>query len=163
VAQLERQKQGIHRFASTGVHDILERLPINIENWCKIGLSIWYFLCAIGNALKTCHDARGGRRSGRQARPKSAEDRARSQGQHRRRVAVAHEVYGPNNQVNVDADGAVGDGTGALSNRNRRIALQALAFQLGWAGCYRNGTTGWFRDTYKTRRSFWLPDFALTR
>ena len=56
-------------------------------------------------------------------------------------------MYGPNNQVNVDADGAVGDGTCALSNRNRRIALQALAFQLGWAGCYRNGTTGWFRDT----------------
>jgi hypothetical protein len=46
--------------------------------------------------------------------------------------AVAHEVYGPNNQLNVDADGELGDGLGAATNANLKIALQALAFQLAW-------------------------------
>ena len=41
-------------------------------------------------------------------------------------------MYGPSNQLNVDADGGEGDGMGAASNQNLRIALQALSFQLAW-------------------------------
>jgi hypothetical protein len=36
------------------------------------------------------------------------------------------------NQVNVAAGGSEGDGTGLASNRDLKIALQALAFQLAW-------------------------------
>jgi hypothetical protein len=46
--------------------------------------------------------------------------------------AVAHEVYGPGNQPNVDVDGGIADGSGQASNRNLKTALQALAFQLAW-------------------------------
>jgi hypothetical protein len=123
VAQLERQKQGITRFASTGVHDILERTLTNIEHWCKIRLSLWHWLCAIGNVFKPCHDAAPNEVGGKikeRRRPGKAN-------------AVAHEVYGPSNQqVNAAADGSEGDALGASSNRNRRIALQALVFQLRW-------------------------------
>jgi hypothetical protein len=45
---------------------------------------------------------------------------------------VAHEVYGPSNQINNAADGSLGGGQGVLSQNARQAALQALAFQLGW-------------------------------
>jgi hypothetical protein len=72
--------------------------------------------------FKTCYDAAGNEAGGK------IKERRRSG----KVNTVAHEVYGPNNQLNVAADGSVGDGLGATSNANRRIALQALAFQLGW-------------------------------
>jgi hypothetical protein len=125
VAQLERQKQGIGRFASTGVHDILERLPINIENWCKIRPSMWYFLCAIGSAFKTCHDAAGDEAGGK------TKERRRSG----KVNTVAHEVYGPNNQINNAADGSLGDGQGVLSQISALSSSSftgPAAFQLGW-------------------------------
>ena len=59
------------------------------------------------------------------ARSKSADDGQKVN-------TVAHEVYGPGNQLNVDADGGIGDGLSSASNANLRIALQALAFQLAW-------------------------------
>jgi hypothetical protein len=83
---------------------------------------VLYWLCAIGNVFKTCPDA--------------AENEAGGKNKERRRPGtankVANEVHGPNNQVNADTGGSKADGTGASSNRNRRIALQAVAFQLGW-------------------------------
>jgi hypothetical protein len=73
--------------------------------------------------FKTCHDAaeEKDRRQDQRA-PKIG------QGQHRR----PRSIYGPGNQLNVSADGGIGDGLGAASNANLRIALQALAFQLAW-------------------------------
>jgi hypothetical protein len=60
----------------------------------------------------------------------AADDEAGGKIKERRRSGVvnmlAHEVYGPSNQVNRDADGTLGDGAGQLSNRARREALQAL-------------------------------------
>jgi hypothetical protein len=122
AAQLERQKQGITRFASTGVHDIVERTLTNIERWCKIRLSLWHWLCAIGSVFKTCHDAA----------PNEAGGKIKERRRSGKVNAVAHEVCGPSNQVNVAAGGSEGDATGLSSNRNRRVASKALAFQLGW-------------------------------
>ena len=122
VSQLEGQKQGITRFSSTGAHDILERTTKNIEQWVKLRFALWYWLTSIGNVFKTCHDA--------------ADTESNGKIKERRRPGkvntVAHEVYGPGKQLNVDADGGEGDGMGATSNQNLRIALQALAFQLAW-------------------------------
>jgi hypothetical protein len=87
---------------------------------------LWYWLSSIiGNVFKTCHchDAAPNEEGGK------IKERRRSG----KVNAVAHEVYGPtSNQLNVDADGGEGDGTGQAPNRNLRIALQALAFQLAW-------------------------------
>jgi hypothetical protein len=70
----------------------------------------------------TCHDA--------------ADDEAGGKIKERRRSGkvnmLANEVYGPSNQINNAADGSLGDGQGALSQRSRQADLQALAFQLGW-------------------------------
>jgi hypothetical protein len=86
VAQLERQKQGITRFAFTGVHDILERTAKNIEDWCKLRLSLWHWLCVIGNVFKTCHLCHD-----------AAENEAGGKTKERRRSGkintVAHEVW----------------------------------------------------------------------
>jgi hypothetical protein len=79
--------------------------------------------CAIGNAYKTCHDAAPNKAGGKIK-------------EHRRSGKVntaAHEVYGPGNQLNIDADGSVADGLGASSNGNRRIALQEL-WLFNWGG-----------------------------
>jgi hypothetical protein len=121
AAQLEGQKQGITRFAFTGVQDILERHPINSKNWCRLRMSMWYWLCAIGSAYKTRHDAAPNKAGGK------IKERRRSG----KVNTVAHEMYGPGNQLNAGADGGVAGGLGAASNGNRRTALQALAFQLG--------------------------------
>jgi hypothetical protein len=126
LVQLERQKQGIHWFAFTGAHGILERTTKSIEDWCKLRPSMCYFLALIGNVFKTCHDA--------------ADDEASGKTKERRRSGMvnklAHEVYGPNNQVNRDAGGALalGDGAGLLSNRARREALQVLWPSNCWGG-----------------------------
>jgi hypothetical protein len=80
------------------------------------------WLCSIGNVFKTCHDAANNEKEGK------IKERRRSG----KINAVAHEVYGPGNQLNVDSEGGEGDGTGQASNRNLRMALQALAFQLAW-------------------------------
>jgi hypothetical protein len=122
VAQLEGQKQGITRFSFTGAHNILERIPTNIGQWCRLRFALWHWLSPIGNVFKTCHDAAPNEEGGK------IKERRRSG----KVNAVAHEVYGPSNQLNADADGGEGDGTGQASNRNLRIALQALAFQLAW-------------------------------
>jgi hypothetical protein len=63
---------------------------------------LWYWLCTIGNVFKTCHDAAGDKKGGK------IKERRRSG----KINAVAHAVYGPSNQLNVDADGGEGDGTG---------------------------------------------------
>ena len=85
-------------------------------------LSLCWFLAVIGNVFKTCHDA--------------ADDEAGGKTKERRRSGkvntLAHEVYGPSNQINNAADGSLGDGQGVLSQHARQAALQALAFQLGW-------------------------------
>jgi hypothetical protein len=122
VSQLEGQKQGINRFSSTGAHDILERTPKNTEQLVKIRFPLWYWLTSIGNVFKTCHDA--------------ADTEANGKIKERRRSGkvntVAHEVYGPGNQLNADDEGNLADGVGQASNANLRMALQALAFQLAW-------------------------------
>jgi hypothetical protein len=112
VSQLEGQKQGITRFGFTGAHDILERTTKNIEQWVKLRFALWYWVTSIGNVFKTCHDAadtesngkiKEGRRSGKVN-------------------TVAHEVYGPGNQINVDAESELADGVGQASNANLKIA-----------------------------------------
>jgi hypothetical protein len=122
VSQLEGQKQGVSRFSYTGAHDILERTTTNIEQWVKLRFSLWYWLTSIGNVFKTCHDA--------------ADTEADGKIKERRRSGkvntVAHEVYGPGNQLDVAEDGSVADGMGQASNQNLRMALKALAFQLAW-------------------------------
>jgi hypothetical protein len=79
-------------------------------------------LTAIGSVIKTCHDA--------------ADDEAGGKTKERRRSGkvntLAHEVYGPSNQINNAADGPLGDGQGVLSRCSRQATLQALVFQLGW-------------------------------
>jgi hypothetical protein len=85
--------------------------------------------------FKTCHDAANTEAEGK------IKERRRSG----KINTAAHEVYGPGNQLNVDAEGELGDGMGAASNANLKIALQALAFQLGaWdivmAHLSRNGS-----------------------
>jgi hypothetical protein len=119
-------------------------------------LSLCWFLAVIGNVFKTCHDA--------------ADDEAGGKTKERRRSdtvnKLAHEVYGPSNQMNATADDPVGGGAGPVFNRSRRIALQALAFQLGWDIAMAHLIPGYmiFRDACTTRRSSCrLPDFALTR
>ena len=94
----------------------------NTEQWVKLRFSIWYWLTSIGNVFKTCHDAAGNEANGK------IKERRRSG----KINTVAHEVFGPGNQPNVAANGSEGDGTGQASNRNLKIALQAMAFQLAW-------------------------------
>ena len=72
--------------------------------------------------FKTCHDAANTEAEGK------IKERRRSG----KINTAAHEVYGPGNQLNVDAEGELGDGMGAASNANLKTALQALAFQLAW-------------------------------
>jgi hypothetical protein len=132
AAQLERQKQGITRFAFTGVHDILERTAKNIEDWYKLRLPTGYWFCAIGNVFKTCHDAAENEEGGK------IKERRRSG----KVNTVAHEVYGPSNQLNVSADGGVGGGMGAASNANRRIALHALDFNWGGISYWHTWSPG---------------------
>jgi hypothetical protein len=122
ASQLEGQKQGIARFSFTGAHDILERTTKNTEQWVKLRFALWYWRTSIGNVFKTCHDAADTKFNGK------IKERRRSG----KVNTVAHEVYGPGNQLNVADDGSEADGTGLASNRNLRTALQALAFQLAW-------------------------------
>jgi hypothetical protein len=137
AAQIEGQKQGmLPRFSSTGAHDILESTTKNIEQWVRLRFALWYWLCTIGNAFETCHDA--------------AENEEGGKIKERRRPgkinAVAHEVYGPSNQLNVDAEGDMADGTGpAASIRNLKIALTSSGLPTGLG--YRYGTATWSPDT----------------
>jgi hypothetical protein len=88
----------------------------------RLRFALWYWLCTIGNAFKTCHDAAENEEDGK------IKERRRSG----KVNTVAHEVYGPINQPNAGAEGGEGDGTGQASNRNLKMALQALPFQLAW-------------------------------
>jgi hypothetical protein len=133
VAQLEGQKQGIIRFACTGVHDILERNSINIENWCKVRMSIWYWLCAIGNVYKTCHDGAAPNEAGGEIKERRRPGKVNT---------VAHEVHGPSNQVNVAADGSEGRRRwyGRLIQSKSQNSATSSGFSTG-VGC-PNGTPG---------------------
>ena len=144
LAQLEGQKKGITRFGSTGAHDILERTMNNTEQWVKLRFSIWYWLTSIGNVFKTCHDAAGNEANGK------IKERRRSG----KINTVAHEVFGPGNQPNVAANGSEGDGTGQASNRNLKIALQAMAFQLAWDIVMAHLVPGYMMQRAIT---IWLP------
>ena len=150
VTQLEGQKKGITRFGSTGDHDILERTMKNTEQWVKLRFSLWYWLTSIGNVFKTCHDA--------------ADTEANGKIKERRRSGkvntVAHEVYGPGNQINEAADGSEGDGTGQASNRNLRMALQAL-WPSNWHGISLWRT--WSLATCCRERSRWQKASPQTR
>ena len=81
---IETQKQGIHRFPSTGETDVLENTSANTNSWIKIRHSMCWQLSNCGNVIETCHDA--------------AHDEARGKTKERRRSDKvnqnAHELYG---------------------------------------------------------------------
>jgi hypothetical protein len=82
-------------------------------------------LCAIGNVFKTCHDAAENEEGGK------IKERRRSG----KVNTVAHEVYGPNNQLNVAANGIIGDGLGATSNaKPQNRVTHYKPWPLNWLG-----------------------------
>jgi hypothetical protein len=109
VSQLEGQKQGTIRFSFTGAHDILERTTKNIGQWIKLRFALWHWLSSISNVFKTCHDAADTEADGKIK-------------EHRRSGkinAVAHEVYGPGNQLNADAEGGNPSNSGPARDDTR--------------------------------------------